>query len=143
MGSEKALWRMVRRIADGEPRADFTRIEDALAAGVPDVNWCIQGVEGWLELKHVPKWPARPTSRVDVGLRPSQRDWLKDRWRCGGNAYVLAQVGREYFLFRGADADAICEKPRRAELEALALKHYVASWDLRDRLLDNLMSEPT
>lgn len=62
-------------------------VENVVYDGCPDV--CL--VTGWLELK-IAKLPKRPTTPVVVGLRDSQRAWLR-RWRRhGGNAWTLCRV---------------------------------------------------
>ena len=57
--SEAALWRRVRKGLPGH----LVRVENAVEAGTPDVNYCIDGAEGWIELKQLDRWPARGKSR--------------------------------------------------------------------------------
>ena len=50
--SEKNLWERVRvRLKDF---GHLQRVETGMMtdAGVPDVNYCFGGSEGWIELKH-------------------------------------------------------------------------------------------
>lgn len=59
-------------------------VENDVHDGTPDVC-CLAG---WIELK-VATSPARPTTRVDVGLRPAQAVWLQGWRRQGGRAWGM------------------------------------------------------
>jgi hypothetical protein len=64
------------------PRVDWQAIElGVLGAGVPDSNFCGDGVEGWVEHK----W----TETYAVPLRPEQVGWISRRMRNGGRVFVL------------------------------------------------------
>ena len=72
--------------------------------GVPDVECLL----GWIELKHLPRFPARAGTPVRVPhFTREQRGWLRRRWRAGGHAYLLLGVGTrddktaQWFLFQG------------------------------------------
>lgn len=101
MSSESSLWDYIRG-AIGH-RGHFTRIEFNPEAGVPDVDFCIKGSDGKIELKHAHAAPARSTSKVfgEHGLRTSQITWIFTRRRHGGNVWILAQVGRSFYLVCG------------------------------------------
>jgi hypothetical protein len=45
--------------------------------GIPDLNWCIQSLEGWTELKYSYKGELPE-------IRPLQRRWTKNRIKAGG-----------------------------------------------------------
>lgn len=82
--------------------ADAISVENgATHPGTPDVNW----LHGWIELKVLPRWPARANTVVKFDtFTPQQRIWLRRRWNAGGSAYLLARIGRDHLLFNGADA---------------------------------------
>lgn len=68
-------------------RHHFERVENAVALGTPDVDYCIHGVAGKIELKFSPTHPARDTSMVlgsIHGLRRSQIVYAARRTWCGG-----------------------------------------------------------
>lgn len=96
--SERALWRYIQSHLRALPEIDMQRHEDKLALGVPDVSYGCRGVNGWIELKFCHE-PAKTTSLVRCPhFTLEQRQWLLDRGRRGGHAFLLAQVGREYLL---------------------------------------------
>lgn len=98
-GPETRLWEAFRpHLVD--MRLDPQRVENVLSTGTPDVNT----IPGWIELKHVDCWPKRPTTSVDVGVRPEQAAWLIRRWSCGGLCWLVVRVERQIFLFSGWDA---------------------------------------
>jgi hypothetical protein len=51
--------------------------------GIPDLNYCARGVEGWVECKQTTGWA--------VGLRPEQVAWLARRTRAGGRCWVAVR----------------------------------------------------
>lgn len=74
------LWQEIRRhLREGW---DFQRIESGLTGGgVPDVSFCRDGVEGWIELKWTPGWKPR--------IRAEQIGWAERRLRHGGRVLML------------------------------------------------------
>lgn len=74
--------------------AHVQRIEDSASVGVPDLNVCVKGGEGWVEFKHVDeqKVPKRAATPMKIGLKPEQAIWLNQRTSVGGNAYVLTKI---------------------------------------------------
>ena len=80
------------------PRLHWQSIETAMTGGgVPDSNYCADGVEGWLEYKATTGWA--------VTLRPAQIGWIARRVRAGGRVYVAVRqqgAGRDnLWLFHG------------------------------------------
>ena len=69
------------------PRVGAFAVENVVDAGPPDVCCTL----GWIELK-VASTPARSTTRVNFGMRPSQRVW-HIRWReFGGRSWTLCRL---------------------------------------------------
>lgn len=76
------------------------RIENNVELGTPDVNFCLT-VDYWVELK-VQEAPKRAKTKFRIeNFTMEQRQWLVDRCRAGGNAFVLVQVGFVYVWLRG------------------------------------------
>jgi len=80
----------------------WDRVENIAGAGTPDLSWSWNGVEGHIELKYRLEWPVNPLTGVRIeSVTPHQRLWWRERWRAGGNIYVMVRLGEFYFLFEG------------------------------------------
>ena len=109
---------------------DGMAVENPAKPGTPDVNY----IEGWLELKWLRRWPARPDTVVAVEhFTPKQRRWLRRRWDRGGSAWLLLQVGREWLLFTGRDAAEYVGRLTREGLYRVARARWTSG--LRDEEL--------
>jgi hypothetical protein len=105
MPSESQTWSdHVKPVLEAH-RLDPKRVENAVALGMPDVNY----IEGWIELKYVADWPKREETPLRLGhFTPQQRVWLYRRWVLGGKAFLLLRVAKEFLLFDGRTAcDAV------------------------------------
>lgn len=99
--SEDALWRKARE--ELAPWGVLHRVENSIDRGTGDVAYAIRVRgdvgSGWIELKHVPKWPANDdTPFVIRKLTQDQVDFLVQWQHAGGRAWCLLQVGRGYWL---------------------------------------------
>lgn len=117
--SEKA---MRQRIVLTAKSLHAVSIETPITPGTPDVNF----IEGWLELKWLPRWPKVPD---DVSIKiahftPQQRRWLARRWARGGKVGLLLQVKAEHLLFRGDVAAEFVGRVSRPLLSQLAWRHW-------------------
>jgi hypothetical protein len=66
------------------PRFDFQSVETwSTGQGVPDVNYCCDGVEGWIENKK--------STSYTVGMRSEQVAWIERRRRAGGRVYIAVR----------------------------------------------------
>lgn len=121
-------------------RHDAMAVENRVYPGTADVNY----IEGWVELKWLPRWPKG--CEVDAvrvkHFTPQQRVWLRRRWRKGGRAYVLLQVGTDWLLFDGATAADNLGKVTRSRLYEVALKTWgkLNEEELRVWLTESLRS---
>lgn len=102
--AERDLWATMRdKVAT---HGHFERIENMVGIGRPDVNYCVNGFEGNIELKQVPAWPVKSEKVLEIKhFSPQQRLWIRKRVAAGGRVYVLLEVVRPvptYFLFAGA-----------------------------------------
>jgi len=102
--AEKHLWATLRDAL--KPYGHFDRIENMVGRGRPDVNYCVRGCSGDIELKQLPAWPAHSDTVVKVDhFSPQQRLWLRQRCAAGGTVFVLLEVVKPtpvYLLLRGA-----------------------------------------
>lgn len=86
--------------------------------GVPDSNFCLDGVEGWVEFKKTDHWKAV--------IRPEQIAWIHRRWRSGGNVWIaIRRADKELWLVRG---DWVRELGREG-LKAVEAVKWVDQWD--------------
>lgn len=99
--SEHNLW--VRLRTNIGHRGHFVRMEFNPEAGIPDVDYCIKGVEGKIELKYTATAPKRSNTSVFTtgGLRSAQEAWIYTRVRHGGRVWILPQIGDRLFLVPG------------------------------------------
>jgi hypothetical protein len=108
--SEKTLRKYVAGLIHGH----CSQVEShATANGIPDTNYCIDGVEGWIELKFV-----RGNDKIKV--RPSQASWFKKRLKAGAKNL--------FFMFRW-------------EYQNLRNHYIIRVRDLA--MLERLLSDPT
>lgn len=92
---------------------DPVSVENSVCPGTPDVNY----IGGWLELKYV-REPAKTVPVQVYHFSPQQKIWLRNRWHLGGNAYLLLQCAKKYFLFNGCAAGRLLNTLTYETLEA-------------------------
>lgn len=82
-------------------RWDVQSHEDQFSTGIPDLSFAAGGVDGWIELKQIPRWPARASTLVKPSkYTADQVNWLRRRAKKGsGQCFVFVRVDKEYFLF--------------------------------------------
>jgi hypothetical protein len=98
--SRKARPGLTAAAYDAKLRADFERVENGVANGTPDVDYCIGGVGGKIELKYLDH-PARDTTPVMTdryGLRASQLVWAGKRAKAGGLVWLLLGTDKYIWL---------------------------------------------
>lgn len=98
MKNEAEFSKFVRSIINGHG-GHVSQVEaHASAAGIPDLDYCIEGKEGHIELKymsinHVPR------------IRPSQFLWMKKRMAAGGTPFFLCYDFDDHMVFVVTDSD--------------------------------------
>ena len=91
MPKESQFWALLKPHIPKE--AHVQRIETGgTGRGVPDVNYCQQGREIWIELKSI--------KGLKSELSPFQVAWIYNRVRSGGNCFVLIRKSKEVKLFQ-------------------------------------------
>jgi hypothetical protein len=128
--SEADLWARVR--AALAPHGRLVRVENRCDLGTPDVHYCLRrrpgdpATEGWLELKHVERWPPLARSLRVPSLTLDQVTWHEAHAAAGGRAWTLVQVGREGLLL----APAVLRQLHEREL--LTATARALAWPLTD-----------
>jgi hypothetical protein len=112
---------------------------EACHRGTPDVSYCgayrfaaspcaADKVEGWTELKQLPKWPKLGEVVKISHFTPQQRIWLRQRWEVGGASSLLLRVGSsrktEWLLFEGPTAAMHVGRVSQTSLYGYCLAHH-------------------
>ena len=96
-----------KNLPQGRDRLD--RVENVVVIGMPDINFCSENVECWIEQKS-PKEPVRGTTRLfgsNHKVSQDQMNWFKRQLDAGGNAYFLIVTDKRWMLIGGELADEI------------------------------------
>jgi hypothetical protein len=124
MSGEAALWHYLSNGMRGQWNAQ--RHEDRLTAGIPDVSFALNGVDGWLELKAL----VRAGASVNLGLSNEQAIWLYRRGKIGsGHCFVLARIEKEHLLFQYNVANVLTCPQSMEGLRAMADARWAGSID--------------
>lgn len=87
----------------------FTRIENSVAFGLPDIYICLDGVSFWIEVK-APKEPVRKTSKLFASNHPlnqMQKNFFLFHAMAKGKAFILLSTDKRWILLRGAEAEEL------------------------------------
>ena len=96
---------LVRKIGH---RAMLERVENRVKKDTPDLYLSIKAqpvtddrpLSGWIELKVLDAFPAKPKTTVKLPhWTTGQRYWAIRHRACGGNTWLVVQVGDEVFVF--------------------------------------------
>jgi hypothetical protein len=94
-------------------------------SGVPDMNYCIDGVEGWIENKMTRAWA--------VKLRVEQIGWIMRRTRAGGNVWIavrrMVTMDDSLYLFAGSQVKTLADRGMKNAKHALCTSGGPARWD--------------
>ncbi len=120
MARESGLWTWLKkarlRLAEA---LHMNRIENSTMSGMPDVEGHLTDAgQFWIELKSKER-PARPSTAIDFVVREGQVEFLTKRWRIGGAAWLLVQVGS------GAEA---CRYLVRGDLSRTVQGRVTETW---------------
>jgi hypothetical protein len=106
--SEKKAYAALRKFVAIPDRMD--RVENWVVAGMPDINFCGDGVECWIELKQ-PSEPKRKTTKLfglnNHKLELSQRNWMLRQRSSGGRCFILIASCNYWILVDGKHADVV------------------------------------
>jgi len=125
--SEPSLWQRTRD--NLKPFGRLVRVENPIDPGTPDVCYCLRrlptmpkGATGWIELKHVHKWPVRSATALVINeLTREQVDWHTFWALAGGTSWCLLQVDRTILLLdHHAIAQVFARAHTRTSLSASA-----------------------
>ena len=103
--SEKTDYKILKRAFKHPDRID--RIENLVSCGMPDVNYCINGVEGWIEMKSAIERQRSTSKLLKHKLSQAQMNWFLKQRNAGGNAFILICTEKRWMLMHGHVADQI------------------------------------
>lgn len=134
---ESSLWRYIKQGMAG--RWDAQRHEDSTGLGIPDVSFGMNGVQGWIELKVIEKWPVRPTTTVRIPhYKDYQRQWCQRRGKFGGRTFLLIRVERTFILYHWSKVE-IVGLVNQVQLRSNALKVWENRVDFAE--MERLLTE--
>lgn len=106
-------------------------VENSVGPGTPDVNY----IEGWIELKWMRSWPARPNTLVKIPhYNKEQRLFAVNRRRRGGTCWLLLQVRDQWLLFDGAVAAVVINRATAKQLHDAAHRVWPQGLDEKELL---------
>ena len=92
------------------PMAHWQSVETwSTGRGVPDLNYCLEGTEGWIELKSTAAWA--------VKIEPGQVAWIERRARAGGRVFLAVRRKSAPGPRKGSRADELWLLDHRAARE--------------------------
>lgn len=95
------------------PRVHWQRIENPVPPfGVPDINFCLDSLEHWVECKWTPSVTG---ARFSHPLNRDQCSWLLARVHAQGSAWILARRVDTFKLWHGSWAREVKKKGWNAE----------------------------
>jgi len=129
---EKSLRKTVKDLARSVDSSILTLswVESPMtSAGIPDLNYCCYGREGWVELKAGP----------DIEIRPTQVAWFKARIEAGGWPLFLIKWGETYTVCPGSAATSLRRDPSEENVLREASRIWVGQVPEREflRVLKN------
>lgn len=114
------------------PYGHIDKIETmGVANGRPDLNYCIDGEMGDLELKVL--------TRAGCKIRPSQKQWARKRLAAGGRFFLLYYdtTQMEFGLIRGEDVPQLQNRKVTFRKSAYVKWPELDAEDLRCELTKN------
>lgn len=93
------------------PRDRLDRIENLVVEGMPDVEFCASGTEGWIEIK-APTEPKRSTTPLfgsNHKVSQEQKNWILRQLKAYGVIYIFIATDKRKMLIEGRWAEQINE----------------------------------
>lgn len=113
MRGESALRMSVKKALDGVGHLSWVE-SHATSAGIPDLNYCINGIEGWVELK----WG-------NFEVKSTQVRWMEDRVNSGGFPLFLIHIDQQFFMVPGSHAQMLRTNNSETSVALLSSSRFV------------------
>lgn len=139
MSKEKVFQDMVIQLFEAQGGHAVNMEPSKTNPGIPDINWCIQGIEGNVELKYGFDGGAAPL------IRPPQVVWFRERVRAGGLpmfAYYIEcdKFTDEVYIFQGRHYKALAEAKEVEDVIAVPNLRVMEPTNLVQALMSEMAS---
>lgn len=111
-------------------------LQEKYTEGIPDISFGCNGINGFIELKEIEKFPKKDTSIVKIPHaeeRHHQKQWLLDRTQASGSCFVLVHIVQPdlYYLFYGDEIALLGISWRKVDWDfyACGLWEKDIAWD--------------
>jgi hypothetical protein len=107
--SEKLAYKKLKEACFDGTLNRIDRVENPLVDGMFDVNYCIKGVEGWIELK-APTEPRRASTKLFASnhrLSQSQLNWCLRQRHAKGHCWILISTDIRWILIHSGYVNGI------------------------------------
>jgi hypothetical protein len=113
-----------------KPTDRFERIENGLLAGMPDVNYCMSGYEGWIEIKapEEPKREATPLFGSNHPVSIEQINWMHTQHMAMGQSWLFIATGVRVMLIHGGRIATVRGKVNEMSVAGL---ESIACWTVK------------
>jgi hypothetical protein len=100
--------------------------EDMYSEGIADLSFSARGVNGWIELKQIAKFPDNAEVKIKpVKYTAEQVNWINRKQRFGGHSFVFVKVGNEdYFLFPACRARMVAKGMSIYDYDKLCIRRW-------------------
>ena len=106
MSTEKQNYQTLKaKLPKGKDRID--RVENVAINGMPDVNYCTDGVEVWIEMKSAVEPKRENSILLKHKLSQDQMNWMKRQIDAGGKCNILIATDKRWMLIGGQYADEV------------------------------------
>lgn len=107
--------------------------------GIPDINWCLEGIEGNLELKFCYDTGAAPH------IRPPQLVWFRERIKAGGYPMLAYYIEEEdaidgVYIFQGRHIEALAMCKTTDELFDIEYLRVINPQEMVEALISEIAS---
>jgi hypothetical protein len=100
--------------------------------GIPDFNFCKDGIEGWIEFKKTSAWAVS-------NISPDQIGWVLRRRRAGGGVFLAVRRQRnrsarkkavdELWIFDGLDIESVSDEGLKSHINPLRVWEDDWNWE--------------
>ena len=129
---ESGLWSALRTKCKGLWIARRIESPDT-EPGIADVTYSLLiGVRGWIELKHIHKYPVSPKTPIRIEhYTPVQKLFLWKEGNNAGYAFLFIQIERDYLLFDHVAAQNVGELTKQEMIDC-AIGYWSGALPPRD-----------